>query len=59
MQEVGEAEDAAVQAGDEEKADALYDEGERLAEQREALQAELLGYDPTVRAAAGAIVTID
>lgn len=56
--EVGEALDA-VDAEDEEKAEALDDEGRRVGEQLEALEAELLAYAPTVRAAAGAIVTLD
>ena len=59
VQEVGAALDAALEAEDEEKADALQEEGERLGEQLEALEAELLAYGSTVRAAAGAIVTID
>ncbi len=57
--EVGEALDAALEAEDEEKAEALQEEGERLGEQLEALEAELLAYGSTVRAAAGAIVTLD
>ncbi len=56
--EVGKALDA-VDSEDEEKADALNDEGVRLGEQLEALEAELLAYGSTVRAAAGAIVTLD
>ncbi len=59
VQEIGEALDAALDAEDEEKADALNDEGVRLGEQLEALEAELLAYGSTVRAAAGAIVTLD
>ncbi len=59
VQEVGTALDAALEAEDEEKADALQEDGERLGEQLEALEAELLAYGSTVRAAAGAIVTID
>ena len=58
VQEIGEALDA-VDTEDEEKADALNDEGVRLGEQLEALEAELLAYGSTVRAAAGAIVTLD
>ena len=57
--EVGEALDAALDAEDEEKAEALDDEGRRLGEQLEALEAELLAYGSTVRAAAGVIVTLD
>ncbi len=59
VQAVGAALDAALEAEDEEKADALQEDGERLGEQLEALEAELLAYGSTVRAAAGAIVTID
>lgn len=59
VQEIGEALDAALGAEDEEKADVLNDEGVRLGEQLEALEAELLAYGSTVRAAAGAIVTLD
>ena len=58
VREVGEALDA-VDSEDEEKAEALQEEGERLGEQLEALEAELLAYGSTVRAAAGAIVTLD
>ncbi|MCI4225538.1 ParB/RepB/Spo0J family partition protein [Dickeya dianthicola] len=59
MQEVGEALDAALEAEDEEKADALQEEGEALGEQLQALEDGLQGYGPNVKAAAGAIVTID
>ena len=59
VQEIGAALDAALEAEDEEKADALQEDGERLGAQLDALEAELLAYGSTVRAAAGAIVTID
>ena len=59
MQEVAEAVDAAMDAEDEDKADALQEEGERLGQQLQALEDGLLDYAPNVRAAAGAIVTID
>ena len=59
MQEVAEAVDAAVDAEDEDKADALQEEGERLGEQLQALEDGLQGYAANVKAAAGAIVTID
>ncbi|WP_070155767.1 ParB/RepB/Spo0J family partition protein [Sphingobium phenoxybenzoativorans] len=59
MQEVGEALDAALDAEDEEKADALQEEGEALGEQLQALEDGLQDYSPNVKAAAGAIVTID
>ena len=50
---------AAIDAEDEDKADALHDEGDRLSEQLIDLDAHLMTYSPTVRAAAGAVVTID
>ncbi|BBP05134.1 DNA-binding protein [Sulfuriferula plumbiphila] len=59
MQEVGEALDAALDVDDEEKADALQEEGEALGEQLQALEDGLQDYSPNAKAAAGAIVTID
>ncbi|MCE1251762.1 MAG: ParB/RepB/Spo0J family partition protein [Comamonadaceae bacterium] len=59
MQEVAEAIDAAMDAEDEDKADALQEEGEALGKQLQALEDGLQGYAANVRAAAGAIVTID
>lgn len=59
MQEVAEAVDAALDDEDEEKTDALQEEGERLGEQLQALEDGLLDYTANVKAAAGAIVTID
>ena len=59
MQEVAEAVDAAMDADDENKADALQEEGETLGEQLQALEDGLQDYSPNVKAAAGAIVTID
>ncbi len=59
MQEVAEAIDAAMDAEDEDKADALQEEGERLGEQLQAVEDGLQGYGANVKAAAGAIVTID
>ena len=51
---------AAIDAEDEDKADALHDEGYRLSEQMNDLDdAACMTYSPTVRAAAGAVVTID
>jgi ParB family transcriptional regulator, chromosome partitioning protein len=55
MQEVAEAIDAAT----DDKADALQEEGERLGEQLQALEDGLQGYGANVKAAAGAIVTIN
>ena len=59
MQEVAEAIDAAMDADDEDRAEALQEEGERLGQQLQALEDGLLGYAANVPAAAGAIVTID
>ncbi|MCW0207119.1 MAG: chromosome partitioning protein ParB, partial [Achromobacter sp.] len=59
MQEVGEALETALDAEDEDKADALQEEGEALGEQLQALEDGLQGYSPNVKAAAGAVVTID
>jgi ParB family chromosome partitioning protein len=59
MQEVAEAVDAAMDAEDEDKVDALQEEGEALGEQLQALEDGLQGYGANVKAAAGAIVTID
>ncbi|OFU73082.1 ParB/RepB/Spo0J family partition protein, partial [Achromobacter xylosoxidans] len=56
---LAEAVDAALDAEDEDKADALQEEGERLGEQLQALEDGLQDYSPNVKAAAGAIVTID
>jgi len=58
IQDVAEAIDAAMDA-DEDKAEALQEEGERLDEQLQALEDGLLDYAANVKAAAGAIVTID
>ena len=59
MQELAAAVDDALDAEDEEKADALQEEGEAVGEQLQALEDGLQDYSPTVKAAAGAIVTID
>lgn len=59
MHELAEAVDAALDADDEEKADALQEEGETLGEQLQALEDGLQGYGANVKAAAGAIVSID
>lgn len=59
MQALAEAVDAALEDEDEDKADALQGEGETLGEQLQALEDGLREYRPNVRAAAGAIVTID
>ena len=59
MQALAEAVDAALDADDEEKADALQEEGEHLGEQLQALENGLQDYGEAVKAAAGAIVTIN
>ena len=59
MQELAAAVDDALDVDDEEKADALQEEGEAVGEQLQALEDGLQDYGPTVKAAAGAIVTID
>ena len=59
MQAIGEAVDAAMDADDEDKADALQEEGEALGEQLQALEESLQAYSDSMKAAAGAIVTID
>ena len=59
MQELGEAIDDAMEADDEDKAEALQEDGERLGQQLQALEDGLLDYNANARAAAGAIVTID
>ena len=59
MHELAEAVDAALDADDEEKADALQEEGEAVGEQLQALEDGLQDYGANVKAAAGAIVTID
>ncbi|HEJ4139391.1 TPA: ParB N-terminal domain-containing protein [Pseudomonas aeruginosa] len=56
---LAEAVDVALDADDEDKADALQEEGEALGEQLQALEDGLQDYGATVKAAAGAIVTID
>jgi ParB family chromosome partitioning protein len=59
MREVAEALDTAMEAEDEDKAEALQEEGEALGQQLQALEDGLQGYAPSVKAAAGAIVAID
>lgn len=59
MQELAAAVDDALDAEDEEKADALQEEGETVGEQLQALEDGLQDYGATVKAAAGVIVTID
>mgnify|MGYP003600247033 FL=1 len=59
MQAIGEAVDAALEVDDEDKAEALQEEGERLGQQLQALEDGLMDYNANARAAAGAIVTID
>jgi len=59
LHELAEAVDAALDAEDEDKADALQEEGEALGEQLQTLEDGLQGYGANVKAAAGAIVSID
>ncbi|KVR89652.1 ParB/RepB/Spo0J family partition protein [Burkholderia vietnamiensis] len=59
MQELAAAVDDALDAEDEEKADALQEEGEAVGEQLQALEDGLKDYSATAKAAAGSIVTID
>ena len=59
MHELAEAVDAALDADDEDKADTLQEEGEALGEQLQALEDGLQDYGANVKAAAGAIITID
>ncbi|WP_432778462.1 chromosome partitioning protein ParB [Burkholderia gladioli pv. alliicola] len=59
LHELAEALETALDADDEDKADALQEEGERLGEQLQALEDGLQDYSANVKAAAGAIVTID
>ncbi|MBO1249969.1 ParB N-terminal domain-containing protein [Comamonas denitrificans] len=59
LDELAEAVDVALDADDEEKAEALQEEGERLGEQLQALEDGLQDYGEAIKAAAGAIVTID
>ena len=59
LHELAEAVDAALDAEDENKADALQEEGETLGEQLQALEDGLQDYAANVKAVAGAIVTID
>ncbi|ANY16574.1 ParB/RepB/Spo0J family partition protein [Bordetella pseudohinzii] len=59
VQAIGETLDDALDAEDEDKAEALQEEGEAVGKQLQALEDGLQDYSPNVRAAAGAIVTID
>ncbi|AIJ46633.1 TPA: ParB/RepB/Spo0J family partition protein [Pseudomonas aeruginosa] len=59
MHELAAAVDDALDAEDEEKADALQEEGEAVGQQLQALEDGLKDYSATAKAAAGAIVTID
>jgi ParB family chromosome partitioning protein len=54
-----EAVQAAIDAEDEDKADKLQDESYALSEELDALYATLVTYSETVRAAGGAVVTLD
>src|SRR3546814_19352906 len=57
LHELAEAVDAALDAEDEDKADALQEEGAAVGEHLQALEDGLQDYSPTEKPAAGAIVT--
>lgn len=59
MKELAAAVNDALDAEDEDKADALQEEGEAVGKQLQTLEDGLQDYGATVKAAAGAIVTID
>lgn len=59
MWEIENVIDVAMDAGDEDKAETLREEDERLNDQLQALEDGLQDYAANVKAAAGAIVTID
>jgi len=59
LEELSEAVDAAMDSGDEDQASALQEEGERFGEQLQTLEDGLQTFSEDVKAAAGAIVTID
>jgi ParB family chromosome partitioning protein len=59
MEAIGNALEAAIEAEDEDKAGTLQEEGETLGEQLQALEDGLLDYSASVKAASGALVTID
>jgi len=51
--------EAAIEAEDEDRADRLQDEAYRLGEELSEAQAQLMTWNDTVKAAAGAVVTLD
>lgn len=59
MQRLGEAIEDAIEAGDEDRADALHAQGEHAGERLQAIEQGLMTYSPATRAMAGAIVTVD
>ncbi|MCF3953811.1 ParB/RepB/Spo0J family partition protein [Pseudomonas aeruginosa] len=59
MKELAAAVNDALDAEDEDKADALQEEGEAVGKQLQTLEDGLQDYGATVKAAAGAIITID
>ncbi|MDR0777421.1 MAG: ParB N-terminal domain-containing protein [Azonexus sp.] len=59
MEELEEAVNTAIDAEDEDQLAALEEEGQRLNQQLESLEESLRDYSVNVKAAAGAIVTID
>lgn len=59
MQAIGDSLNAALDEDDGDKVAILQEEGDRVGEQLQALEDRLLDYSPNVKAAAGAIVTLD
>lgn len=59
MERLGAAIEEALNAGDDERADALHDEGERARERLQAIEEALMEYSPATRALAGVILTVD
>jgi len=59
VEKIGHAIEAAIDGDDEQAAEVLQGEGEALGEQLDELDASLLTYSPTVRSAAGVVVTLD
>lgn len=58
MQQLGAAIEEALEAGDDERADALHEQGERAGDRLQSIERNLMEYSPATRAVAGAIVTV-
>ncbi|WP_257386348.1 ParB/RepB/Spo0J family partition protein [Tahibacter caeni] len=58
MQQLGAAIEEALEAGDDARADALHEQGERAGERLQAIERGLMDYSAATRAMSGAIVTI-